>query len=253
MPRQAGQHIPKAQREDLRTKAWQMSKDGYSVVYIAKRMDLNRITVQALINEQYAENSELRKASGLANQDLMEYLAVMDDDRARAVEIHNRTINRLQDEEELEALHAQIRDEDGKPPTTAITRALQFYMSGLPTALHAIDTMMMAMERERIPGNPSTSGRGRQPLPFSSATWCSTVPIRGASSSEFSDMSFSGSGSSGRSSRDTPLVGSRSASSPCARALSAPGAVSSPALTTRSTFFLLSRWTCKGVVRGMVL
>jgi hypothetical protein len=78
----------------------------------------------------------------------MEYLAVMDDARARAVEIHNRMINRLQDEEELEALHAQIRDEDGKPPTTAITRALQFYMSGLPTALHAIDTMMMAMERK---------------------------------------------------------------------------------------------------------
>jgi transposase len=146
--RKAGQHIPKAQREDLRAKAWQMSKDGYSVVQIAKRMDLNRITVQALINEQYAENRELRKASWLADQDLEEYLAVMDDARARAVEIHNRTINRLQDEEELEALHAQIRDEDGKPPTTAITRALQFQMSGLPTALHAIDTMMMAMERK---------------------------------------------------------------------------------------------------------
>jgi hypothetical protein len=146
--RKAGQHIPKALREDLRAKAWQMSKDGYSVVYIAKRMDLNRITVQALINEQYAENRELRKASGLADQDLEEYLAVMDDARARAVEIHNRTINRLQDEEELEALHAQIRDEDGKPPTTAITRALQFQMQGLPTALHAIDTMMMAMERK---------------------------------------------------------------------------------------------------------
>jgi hypothetical protein len=129
-------------------KAWQMSKDGYSTVKIAQRMDLNRITVQALINEQYAENRELRKASGLADQDLMEYLAVMDDARARAVEIHNRTINRLQDEEELEALHAQIRDEDGKPPTAAVTRALQFYMSGLPTALHAIDTMMMAMERK---------------------------------------------------------------------------------------------------------
>jgi transposase len=146
--RKAGQHIPKAQREDLRMKAWQMSKDGYSTVKIAQRMDLNRITVQALINEQYAENRELRKASGLADQDLEEYLAVMDDARARAVEIHNRTINRLQDEEELEALHAQIRDEDGKPPTTAITRALQFQMSGLPTALHAIDTMMMAMERK---------------------------------------------------------------------------------------------------------
>jgi hypothetical protein len=109
-----------------------MSKDGYSTVIIAKRLNLNRITVQNLINEHYAENRELREKSGLAEQDLMEYLEVMDDARARAVGIHNRIIKSTAGGGELEALHAKIRDEDGKPPTTAVTRALQFHMSGLP-------------------------------------------------------------------------------------------------------------------------
>lgn len=66
MPRQFGQSIPKGQRDSIRQRAWQMSKDGRSVVRIAERLDLNRTTVQNLLNEQYAENRDLRKSTGVA-------------------------------------------------------------------------------------------------------------------------------------------------------------------------------------------
>ena len=141
-------HIPVAERYEKKLLAWRLSLDGWSGQKIAERLKINRKTVYSFLREMERESAEERALSGEARADLEKYIANMRKLRTRHSTMYAKLMNRLEKEEELEALHEEDRAKEGKLPTVMPTRALQFYFSGISNAINASVAEQRTVEAE---------------------------------------------------------------------------------------------------------